>query len=144
MADAALLTNNRAQKRPDPVQSMPASAHRRHDESEQRPGHGGEGDRTPDLLNAIQALSQLSYAPAAAVVDTAGHSSAPHKTIADRNQKNYSRVYHGSRRNCCKKARRALFSNSFLSPERSGASRARRAAEFPKAAVARQHPEAAR
>ena len=25
--------------------------------------HGGEGDRTPDLLNAIQALSQLSYAP---------------------------------------------------------------------------------
>jgi hypothetical protein len=32
----------------------------------QRPstnGHGGEGNRTPDLLNAIQALSQLSYAP---------------------------------------------------------------------------------
>ena len=27
-------------------------------------GHGGEGNRTPDLLNAIQALSQLSYAPA--------------------------------------------------------------------------------
>lgn len=27
-------------------------------------GFGGdEGDRTPDLLNAIQALSQLSYAP---------------------------------------------------------------------------------
>ena len=26
-------------------------------------GHGGEGNRTPDLLNAIQALSQLSYAP---------------------------------------------------------------------------------
>ena len=25
--------------------------------------HGGEGNRTPDLLNAIQALSQLSYAP---------------------------------------------------------------------------------
>ena len=24
---------------------------------------GGEGNRTPDLLNAIQALSQLSYAP---------------------------------------------------------------------------------
>ena len=24
---------------------------------------GDEGDRTPDLLNAIQALSQLSYAP---------------------------------------------------------------------------------
>ena len=27
-----------------------------------RPG-GGEGNRTPDLLNAIQALSQLSYTP---------------------------------------------------------------------------------
>ena len=26
---------------------------------------GGEGNRTPDLLNAIQALSQLSYAPSA-------------------------------------------------------------------------------
>jgi hypothetical protein len=29
------------------------------------PGDGGaEGNRTPDLLNAIQALSQLSYGPA--------------------------------------------------------------------------------
>src|SRR5215213_11468560 len=28
---------------------------------------GGEGDRTPDLVNAIHALSQLSYAPAAIV-----------------------------------------------------------------------------
>ena len=26
---------------------------------------GAEGDRTPDLLNAIQALSQLSYSPTA-------------------------------------------------------------------------------
>jgi hypothetical protein len=25
--------------------------------------YGDEGDRTPDLLNAIQTLSQLSYAP---------------------------------------------------------------------------------
>ena len=25
--------------------------------------HGGEGNRTPDLVNAIHALSQLSYAP---------------------------------------------------------------------------------
>jgi hypothetical protein len=31
-------------------------------------GDGGEGNRTPDLLNAIQALSQLSYAPAAAIL----------------------------------------------------------------------------
>jgi hypothetical protein len=29
-----------------------------------RGSHGGEGDRTPDLVNAIHALSQLSYAPA--------------------------------------------------------------------------------
>ena len=28
-----------------------------------RAGDGGEGNRTPDLLNAIQALSQLSYGP---------------------------------------------------------------------------------
>ena len=28
-------------------------------------GSGGEGDRTPDLVNAIHALSQLSYAPVA-------------------------------------------------------------------------------
>ena len=26
-------------------------------------GGGAEGNRTPDLLNAIQALSQLSYGP---------------------------------------------------------------------------------
>ena len=32
--------------------------------SDRRPS-GGEGNRTPDLLNAIQALSQLSYAPGA-------------------------------------------------------------------------------
>ena len=32
---------------------------------------GGEGNRTPDLLNAIQALSQLSYAPAVVTVDFA-------------------------------------------------------------------------
>src|SRR5881409_2673336 len=28
-----------------------------------QPRDGGEGDRTPDLVNAIHALSQLSYAP---------------------------------------------------------------------------------
>ena len=28
-----------------------------------RGSSGGEGDRTPDLVNAIHALSQLSYAP---------------------------------------------------------------------------------
>jgi hypothetical protein len=30
--------------------------------------NGGEGDRTPDLVNAIHALSQLSYAPTILVV----------------------------------------------------------------------------
>jgi hypothetical protein len=30
---------------------------------DRRGSHGGEGDRTPDLVNAIHALSQLSYAP---------------------------------------------------------------------------------
>src|SRR5438270_12828734 len=35
---------------------------RRHVRSNTR-SHGGEGNRTPDLLNAIQALSQLSYTP---------------------------------------------------------------------------------
>jgi hypothetical protein len=34
-----------------------------------RSASGAEGSRTPDLLNAIQALSQLSYSP--------GHSSVP-------------------------------------------------------------------
>ena len=33
---------------------------------------GGEGTRTPDLLNAIQALSQLSYAPSGQPVRPAG------------------------------------------------------------------------
>src|SRR5690606_15695734 len=33
------------------------------DAAANRPGSGGEGDRTPDLVNAIHALSQLSYAP---------------------------------------------------------------------------------
>ena len=32
--------------------------------ADRSPRHGGEGDRTPDLVNAIHALSQLSYAPA--------------------------------------------------------------------------------
>ena len=31
--------------------------------------HGGEGNRTPDLVNAIHALSQLSYAPVILVAD---------------------------------------------------------------------------
>ncbi len=41
-----------------------------------RRGSGAEGSRTPDLLNAIQALSQLSYSPGAAGV-AAGRTSRP-------------------------------------------------------------------
>jgi hypothetical protein len=37
-----------------------------------RCGSGGEGNRTPDLLNAIQALSQLSYAPEVETPDPRG------------------------------------------------------------------------
>jgi hypothetical protein len=33
---------------------------------------GDEGDRTPDLLNAIQALSHLSYAPGVRFSDMGG------------------------------------------------------------------------
>ena len=41
------------------VGKLPEHAERRNHCSD-----GGEGDRTPDLVNAIHALSQLSYAPA--------------------------------------------------------------------------------
>ena len=34
------------------------------DRAQPKGASGGEGDRTPDLVNAIHALSQLSYAPA--------------------------------------------------------------------------------
>src|ERR1035437_6057685 len=51
--------------------------------------HGGEGDRTPDLLNAIQALSQLSYAPAAATADVRSQGPLV-RTVSDRKQKNLS------------------------------------------------------
>jgi hypothetical protein len=35
----------------------------------QEPWSGAEGNRTPDLLNAIQALSQLSYGPGTSTND---------------------------------------------------------------------------
>jgi hypothetical protein len=50
----------------DDFSVLPVSAQRPGSgcESRSKRGHGGEGDRTPDLVNAIHALSQLSYAPA--------------------------------------------------------------------------------
>ena len=42
---------------------------------------GGEGDRTPDLVNAIHALSQLSYAPAYIVPPSNG-ASGKHGNVA--------------------------------------------------------------
>ena len=43
---------------------VPGTARIRDPDGMQRPDtSGGEGDRTPDLVNAIHALSQLSYAP---------------------------------------------------------------------------------
>ena len=58
-------------RRPRNRSEQPPSSHRSEpSESMLQPrcwkgirGDGGEGNRTPDLLNAIQALSQLSYAP---------------------------------------------------------------------------------
>ena len=48
--------------RPNPPPPLPAPA-RRPRSAPGLPFHGGEGNRTPDLVNAIHALSQLSYAP---------------------------------------------------------------------------------
>ena len=49
---------------------------------------GGEGDRTPDLVNAIHALSQLSYAP---VIFGAPHAARrEHGILSER--------YHGVKR----------------------------------------------
>src|SRR5215207_6571472 len=58
----ALPTELFPPERPPQAASSLASAHH----SRNAHGHrenGGEGDRTPDLVNAIHALSQLSYAP---------------------------------------------------------------------------------
>ena len=45
-----------------------------------RGSHGGEGDRTPDLVNAIHALSQLSYAPVTIVPPSSGAAAARKRT----------------------------------------------------------------
>src|SRR6266513_3882324 len=54
-------------------------------------GDGGEGDRTPDLVNAIHAISQLSYAPGNGRVR--GKKGQPSGTTK------YSRVYITCQRN---------------------------------------------
>jgi hypothetical protein len=57
---AACATSNRPVTRGGAAQVLPRVSY--------RAGNGGEGNRTPDLLNAIQALSQLSYAPGRSLV----------------------------------------------------------------------------
>ena len=47
---------------------------------------GGEGDRTPDLVNAIHALSQLSYAPEV-------HAAESDTTVSAGNRETYQWVY---------------------------------------------------
>ena len=66
----------------------PAPHQRNRGTSAQRPpptrGNGGEGDRTPDLVNAIHALSQLSYAPAILV---------PPSVVCDRWRRGSTEIY---------------------------------------------------
>ena len=56
-----------------------------------RGSHGGEGDRTPDLVNAIHALSQLSYAPVTIFPPSKGAAAArkrsPRNTECQRGQR---------------------------------------------------------
>ena len=64
---------------------------------------GGEGNRTPDLLNAIQALSQLSYAPSSRVLQLLHHPlpryrSPPRRRLPPGTTK-YSRGYTECQRN---------------------------------------------
>ncbi len=51
---------------------------------------GAEGDRTPDLLNAIQALSQLSYGPnifARKILNEQNTISKPHVFVNSKNDR---------------------------------------------------------
>src|SRR6266566_5982457 len=61
--------------------------------------HGGEGNRTPDLLNAIQALSQLSYTPGVSLTT----SPSP-----GRNREGYPRVVSMSRNLLWQKSQRPV------------------------------------
>src|SRR5258706_16171746 len=61
--------------------------------------HGGEGNRTPDLLNAIQALSQLSYTPGITLAVS---------TRPDRNREGYPRVVSMSRKSHWQKHQRPV------------------------------------
>ena len=62
------------------------------------PGSGGEGNRTPDLLNAIQALSQLSYTPG----------NPRRRSSPDRNREGYPRVVSKSRKLLWQKSQRPV------------------------------------
>ena len=63
------------------------------------PRHGGEGNRTPDLLNAIQALSQLSYAPSSSTLPTSPRYRSPIKRRLPSGTTKYSRGYSECQRN---------------------------------------------
>ena len=63
------------------------------------PRHGGEGNRTPDLLNAIQALSQLSYAPSSMTHHPLPRFRSPTKRRLPSGTTKYSRGYSECQRN---------------------------------------------
>jgi hypothetical protein len=69
--------------------------------------HGGEGDRTPDLVNAIHALSQLSYAPRR-TAEMKGH------RPPFRNREDYSGVPPKSSKSHWRNTLRSLFCSTFF------------------------------
>jgi hypothetical protein len=81
--------------------SFPSSdaALRRGVQQSSAPRHGGEGNRTPDLLNAIQALSQLSYAPSSFAASRSRIRNSDSNFARRRTgTTKYSRGYSGSQR----------------------------------------------
>ena len=75
-----------------------------------RDASGGEGDRTPDLVNAIHALSQLSYAPEVRAAE-------PHTCVSAGNRETYPRVYTKSSKWGWRKSPRPIFCSAFCAAE---------------------------
>ena len=79
---------------------------------------GGEGNRTPDLSNAIQALSQLSYAPG--LFSTAARRRRERRALWPGTAK-YSQGYSGcQRKSDWRKCLRPVFCSAFLAHDRVG------------------------